>query len=90
MKKILTLSLLSLIFAGANAFAACPCKPQKLNCNPCEKPQTVCCQPACPDQTYIGQCCQKKSLFQRMWGGTKTAYDNSFGAIYDTIAYPFR
>lgn len=91
MKKVLVLSALSFVFASTSVFAACPCMQKKLNtCDPCVKPKVTCCQPACPDQTYQGQCCNKKSIFKRLWTGTKTAYDNSFGAIYNTIADPFR
>ncbi len=90
MKKILMFSAISLVLATANAFAACPCQPQKISCNPCEKPKITCCQPACPDQSYQGQCCMKKSIFRKIWNGTKTAYNSSFGAIYDTMMVPFR
>ena len=90
MKKILMLSAMSLIFATSSVFAACPCQVKKVECDPCVKPKVTCCQPACPDTSYRAQCCNKKNIFQRMWSGTKTAYDNSFGAIYNTIADPFR
>lgn len=90
MKKVLMLSALSLMFAASSVFAACPCQKKVVKCDPCEKPKVTCCQPACPDQSYQGQCCHKKSIFKRLWTGTKTAYDNSFGAIYNTIADPFR
>ena len=90
MKKILTLSAISLIFATTSAFASCPCQIKKNECNPCIKPKVTCCQPAFPDASYRAQCCNKKNIFQRLWGGTKTAYDNSFESIYDTIAQPFK
>lgn len=90
MKKVLMLSALSLIFATSSAFASCHCQVKKVDCDPCEKQKIVCCENPCPDISYRGQCCNKKTIFQRMWNGTKTAYDNSFGAIYDTIVQPFR
>ena len=90
MKKVLMLSLLTLMFTSASVFAACPCKMKKVSCDPCQKPKVTCCEPACPDQSFQGQCCHKKSFLKKLWGGTKTAYDASFGAIYDTIMVPFR
>jgi len=92
MKKVLMLSAVSFMFAASSVFAACPCQQKVMNttCDPCVKPKVTCCQPACPDQSYRAQCCHKKSLFKRLWSGTKTAYDNSFGAIYNTLTYPFR
>lgn len=91
MKKLLMLGALSFILTTTSAFASCGCKVKKVECDPCHQPKVTCMQ-TCPqyDHNYRAQCCQKKSFLKRIWGGTKTAYDNSFGAIYDTVVYPFR
>lgn len=91
MKKILALSAMSLIFSATSVFAACPCVQHKINtCDPCEKPKVTICQPVCQNLNYQTQCCNKKNIFQRLWSGTKVVYDNSVGAIYDTMMVPFR
>ena len=84
------LGAMSFMFTTTAVFANCHCQPKKVDCNPCERPKVTCCQPVYVDQNYRAQCCNKKSFLKRIWSGTKTAYDNSFGAIYDTMMYPFR
>ncbi len=90
MKKLLMLSALSFMFASTTVFAACPCQPKKITCNPCERPKITCCEQVTHDMHYRAQCCKKKSFFSKLWSGTKTVYDNSVGAVYDTVTYPFR
>ena len=90
MKKLLMLSILSFLFAASSAFASCPCQLKKVSCNTCEEVKVTCCKQACPDRTFQGQCCNKKTFLQKLWNGTKVAYDNSLGAIYDTVMVPFR
>ncbi|MBQ2871691.1 hypothetical protein IJE86_08315 [bacterium] len=93
MKKLLMLGAMAAILSSTtSAFASCHCQQiKKVECDPCEREKITCVQ-TCPtyNQAYQSQCCNKQSFFKRMWNGTRMVYDNSVGAIYDTVVYPFR
>ena len=92
MKKLLLFGAMAFLLSSTGAFASCHCQHiKKVECDPCERPKLTCVE-SIPmyNQAYQSQCCNKKSFFKRLWGGTKTVYDNSVGAIYDTVTYPFR
>lgn len=92
MKKIALLTALTVMLGTSGAFAVCNCpspNPYAYDMNRVSvvRPvamvpvvqQNPCCNPCCNTKT------EKKSFFTRIFDGTKTVYQNTFGNIFTSM-----
>ncbi len=90
MKKLFALGAVSIMLAGT-AFAACPCKIHQTwapapNCNRVSYVQYE--QPIipCPVAKQDPCCCKKQGFMGKIWDGTKSAYDMTFGNVFGMLS----
>lgn len=92
MKKIALLTALTVMLGTSGAFALCNCpnpNPYAYDYNRVSIATPVvvapaaynpCCNPCCGEKKQ-----QKKSFFTRVYDGTKTVYQNTFGNLFTSM-----
>lgn len=94
MKKIALLTALTVVLGTSSAFAICNCpnpNPYAYDMNRISiaRPvvavpavQNPCCNPCCGEKK-VG----KKSFFTRVYDGTRTVYQNTFGNFFTSMGF---
>lgn len=94
MKKIALLTALTVILGTSSAFAICNCpnpNPYAYDMNRVSiaRPvvvvpavQNPCCNPCCGEKKA-----EKKSFFTRVYDGTRTVYQNTFGNFFTSMGF---
>ena len=93
MKKIALLAALSVVFGASGAFAVCNCpspNPYAYDLSRVSVVKPIAIAPQILRNPCYNPCCdgnnvKKKSFFSRVFDGTRTVYQNTFGNFFTSM-----